>query len=103
MSSLVKLLNGICSLLYKREYKRFISDCDIRKVQEKYLLKLVRKNSKTVYGRKFDFKNIRSYEDFAKKVPLCTYEDYEPYINAMADGENNVLTKERPILFEVTP
>lgn len=102
MSAEGKLLNGICSLLYKGEYRRFISGCDIRGVQEKYLLKLLRKNCRTVYGRKYDFGNIRSYEDFAEKVPLCTYEDFEPYINAMADGERNVLTKEGLILFELT-
>lgn len=102
MSAESKLLNGICSLLYRREYRRFIAPCDIRKIQTEYLLKLLKINSQTVYGRKYDFGSIQSYEDFAQKVPLSVYEDYEPYIRAMADGERGVLTKEDVLLFELT-
>ncbi|MBQ2264702.1 MAG: GH3 auxin-responsive promoter family protein, partial [Oscillospiraceae bacterium] len=31
------------------------------------------------YGRKYGFSGIRSYADFAERVPLSVYEDYEPY------------------------
>lgn len=102
MSAESKILNGICSLLYRREYRRFTSPCDIGKIQTEYLLKLLQKNSETVYGRKYGFGSIQSYEDFAEKVPLSVYEDYEPYIRAMADGERGVLTKEEVLLFELT-
>lgn len=102
MSVESKILNGICSLLYRQEYRRFTSSCDIRKIQTEYLLKLLKKNSETVYGRKYGFGSIQSYEDFAKRVPLSVYEDYEPYIRAMAEGEHGVLTKENVLLFELT-
>lgn len=102
MSVESKILNGICSLLYRQEYRRFTSPCDIRKVQTEYLLKLLHKNAETVYGRKYGFESIRSYEDFAKRVPLSVYEDYEPYIREMADGKRAVLTKEDVLLFELT-
>ena len=102
MSAECKILNGICRLLYHREYKKFTSACNIKKVQTEYLLKLLKKNSETVYGRKYGFQSIQNYEDFAKKVPLSVYEDYEPYINAMANGETNVLTQEKITLFELT-
>lgn len=102
MSVESKILNGICSLLYRQEYRRFTSPCDIRKIQTEYLLKLLKKNSETVYGRKYGFESIQSYEDFVKRVPLSVYEDYEPYIQAMADGERGVLTKEDVLLFELT-
>ena len=102
MSVESKILNGICSLLYRQEYRRFTSPCDIRKIQTEYLLKLLKKNSETVYGRKYGFGSIHSYEDFVKRVPLSIYEDYEPYIRAMADGERGVLTKEDVLLFELT-
>ncbi len=102
MSLLCRILNGICCLLYSREYRRFISPCNIREVQERYLLKLLEKNASTVYGRKYCFDKIKSYADFAASVPLTVYEDYEPYISAMAEGESNVLTAERIKLFELT-
>jgi len=102
MSLSCRVLNGICRFLYRREYKKFIRSCDVENVQRKYLKDLLKKNTGTVYGKKYGFKNIKTYEDFARKVPITVYEDYEPYINAIADGEKLVLTKEEVRLFEVT-
>lgn len=45
MSVESRILNGICSLLYRQEYKKFTSPCDIKKIQTEYLLKLLKKNS----------------------------------------------------------
>ncbi len=98
----IRLLNGLCRLLYKGEYERFISPCNIGRVQAEYLTALLKKNADTVYGRKYGFGKIRCYKDFAKRVPLTKYEDYEPYIKAMANGAENVLTSERVLLFELT-
>lgn len=97
-----RLLNGLCRLLYKREYERFISPYNISRVQGEYLKSLLKKNADTVYGRKYGFDGIRSYKDFSERVPLTKYEDYEPYIRAMADGAENVLTSEHIMLFELT-
>lgn len=102
MSAVCKVLNGICRLLYKREYKKFTSPCSIEKVQRDYLLKLIKRNADTVYGKKYGFCRIKSYEDFARQVPLTVYEDYEPYITASASGEKNVLTSDEITLFELT-
>lgn len=102
MSLECRILNGICRLLYRGEYRRFSADCDVEQVQREYLMKLLKRNSDTVYGRKYGFENIRSYEDFAERVPLTVYEDYEPYIEAAARGEKRILTKERIALFELT-
>ena len=99
---LCRILNRICCLLYSGEYRRFTAPCNVGKVQERYLRELLCKNADTVYGRKYGFGSIRSYDDFAADVPLTVYEDYEPYISAMAQGEDNVLTAERIKLFELT-
>lgn len=102
MSIECKVLNGICRLLYRKQYRQFIAPCRVGEVQNHYLSKLLKKNRDTVYGRKFNFRNITSYEEFAEKVPLTVYEDYEPYIDAAANGENHVLTREKIMLFELT-
>lgn len=102
MSLKCKILNGIGCSLYRREYRRFVKKQDISKLQNQYLMRLLHKNANTQYGKKYDFKNIKTYEEFAKKVPLTVYEDYEPYIEAMAEGQKDVLTKERILLFELT-
>lgn len=96
------LLNRICRLLYRGEYRRFMKPCSVKQVQTRYLLDLLRKNSETTYGKRYGFSEIRSYEEFAEKVPLTVYEDYEPFINEISDGKKNILTSEDVTLFEPT-
>ncbi len=102
MSIQCRILNGICRLLYRNEYRRFMRVRDVKAVQETYLKKLLWENRDTQYGRTYDFAGITSYEEFAKKVPLTKYEDYEPYLDAIGNGEKQVLTKEDVLLFELT-
>lgn len=75
---------------------------DVERVQMSCLKKLLKKNADTVYGKRYGFSEIKSYEDFAERVPLTVYEDYEPYIKAAANGEKRVLTAEDVTLFELT-
>jgi len=58
----------------------------------KLLKKIIRTNSGTEFGRAHDFKNIKSLEDFRKKVPVSNYEDYAPQIERVKNGEDNILT-----------
>lgn len=102
MSTESKILNRICRLLHYGTYRKFLSPCSVRKIQARYLKRLLRKNGRTVYGQRYGFQNIKNYEDFATKVPLTVYEDYEPYIRAMETGAKAVLTKEKIRLFELT-
>jgi len=102
MSLKCKILNGICCVLYRGEYRRFMTGRDIHKIQLQYLMRLLKKNANTQYGKKYNFKNIKSYEDFARIVPLTVYEDYESYIDTIADGQKRVLTNEDILLFELT-
>ena len=60
--------------------------------QEDFVMRLVRENAKTEYGRNNGFKNIRNISDFKRCLPLTTYSDYTPYIERIANGERNVLT-----------
>ncbi len=56
------------------------------------LMKLLQDNKDTEYGRKFDFANIHTIEDYQKKVPVVVYDDLAPYLERMMEGEKNVLT-----------
>ena len=57
------------------------------------LMRLIRENEDTEYGRKYDFRDIRSYADYARKVPFSEYKDYEPYIERMIVwGDKNLIT-----------
>ena len=41
---------------------------------------LIKKGSKTIFGFDNDFKNIKSYKDFVKKVKIRDYEEIKIYI-----------------------
>lgn len=48
------------------------------------------KAEETIYGQKYGFKDINSYEDFQRQVPIVSYEDFEPYIDMARKGEKNI-------------
>ncbi len=56
------------------------------------LMKLLDDNKDTEYGKKYDFANIKTIEDYQKKVPVVTYDDIAPYLERMMEGERNILT-----------
>lgn len=59
-------------------------------VQLEVLAELVDTAKGTEFGRKYGFADIRSYEDFARNVPLSAYEDFEPLITRARQGEENI-------------
>lgn len=62
------------------------------KKQEKLLMKLMRDNKSTVYGKANNFDKVHSIEDYQNIVPLSTYADYEDYVHRMANGEKGLIT-----------
>jgi len=69
-------------------------------LEDKKLSQIISKNKNTAYGKIFSFDKIKTIADYQKHLPITTYEDYAPYIERIATGEQNVLTKERVIMFE---
>jgi hypothetical protein len=51
-------------------------------------------NADTGFGRRHGFSEIKTYEEFARRVPLAGYDDLEPWIKRIQSGENRVLTAE---------
>ena len=61
-------------------------------VNTELLMKILKENSDTEYGRKYGFSDIHSIEEYQKKVPVTRYDDYIPYISRMVkNGEQNIL------------
>ena len=60
--------------------------------QEEFVMRLIRENANTDYGRIHGFDHIRSLDDYRRYVPLTAYEDYRPYVDRIASGNRNVLT-----------
>lgn len=70
--------------------------------QEKLLLSLVDTAKKTLFGRTYDFENIKSVKDFQGKVPVADYEDLKPYIEKVKRGQRDILWIETPEYFAKT-
>ena len=59
-------------------------------VQNELLFKLLNKAKNTEVGNTYNFSNINTYKEFAKKVPIQQYESIEPYIERARKGEQNI-------------
>lgn len=70
--------------------------------QQELLLRLVHKAEKTLFGLAHGFKNIHSYEDFKRLVPLQDYESLKPYIDKTVHGDRNILWPEKPLYLAKT-
>lgn len=64
-----------------------------KEIQQQQLFSMLSKASNTVFGLAHGFGRISTYAEFVEKVPLTTYEDFEPYIHRAREGEKNVLWK----------
>ena len=64
---------------------RRLDRMDAAAVQEKQLLKLVRKAAETRFGREHGFEHIHSVSDFQARVPLRDYEDFFRVVGDSAD------------------
>lgn len=79
---------GICEHI-----KLFLYSKNAIKKQEKVLLKLMKDNKTTEYGKKNNFKNVNSIEEYQNIVPFSDYLDYEDYVMRMAhNGEKGLIT-----------
>src|SRR5699024_6974525 len=59
-------------------------------VQKELLEKLLLKAKDTEVGRKYDFASIHSYKEFARRIPITTYEDIFQDIERSRRGESNI-------------
>ena len=73
----------------QKELAKHYTDPD--SLQESVLKYLVGKGRNTEYGRDHMFDSIMGYDDFAKNIPINTYEELKGDIDRMRHGEENVL------------
>jgi hypothetical protein len=66
------------------------------------LMKIVRANESSVFGRKHNFDKIRSLADWQRYVPQTNYDELQPYIEPLLMGANGQLTTEPVIMFATT-
>src|SRR5437868_4300322 len=59
------------------------------------LRNLLKRHAQTAFGKAHRFDQIYSYEEYAERVPLSHYDDFEPWIARIRNGEPQVLTSDR--------
>ncbi len=75
-------------------FKRALDDP--ARAQEKRLAEYVRNGADTAFGNEHGFAEIKTYEQFARRVPIRDYDELEPWIDRIKHGEQRVLTL-RPV------
>lgn len=92
MINLTPLARAIFSHRVKKSL-RWVGDGE--QAQRDQLAWLIAKARRTHWGESHHYETIRSYEDFAQKVPVSTYEDLAPWIMRQLGGEKDVLWRGR--------
>lgn len=59
-------------------------------VQNELLHNLIQTAKDTEFGKKYDFSSLLTYQQFCERVPLYTYEEFEPMIERSRQCEQNI-------------
>jgi len=101
------LVTGLANHLWQascwpawRQFRR--AAVRLEQVQRSALRDCLVASRDTEYGQRHRFGAISSVESFQEKVPVTSYEDYLEYVEAIGDGQPNVLTADPVVMFEVT-
>jgi phenylacetate-coenzyme A ligase PaaK-like adenylate-forming protein len=60
-------------------------------VQNEWMHRLVKEAQETEFGKKYNFSNIHTYDQFKSEIPLNDYETLKPYIERTRRGEQNLI------------
>jgi GH3 auxin-responsive promoter len=75
---------------------------DPRRAQEALLLGYLRENASTAFGRAHGFARIRRMAEYQDLVPLARWADVAPWVDRIAAGERDVLTRSPVRVLEPT-
>lgn len=87
----IPLFNSIASWLLKKRYHQIELFLKYPgEVQQEVLQQLLDLAEDTQLGKQYDFDSIGNYEEFRSRVPIVTYEEFEPLIERTRKGEQNI-------------
>lgn len=87
----IPLVNSIASWFLKKRFHQIELFLKYPiEVQEELLLNLITKAKNTEIGKRYHFDEIKSYAQFAERIPITTYEENEPHIERSRRGESNI-------------
>ena len=87
----IPLINSIAAWFLKKRFHQIELFLKYpNEVQNELLMTLVDFARETETGKKFGFESIKNYSDFANRVPITNYEEYQSVIERSRNGENNI-------------
>ena len=87
-----EVINSIASWLIKKRVHQI--ELFIKypiEVQEEVRRKLLHDAKNTVWGQKYGYAELPNAEQYANRVPVSSYEQLQPYIERVMQGETNIL------------
>ncbi len=70
--------------------------------QENTLERLIQIYQQSKYGKDHHSETISTYDDYRQSFPVRSYEEYEPLIRRVMEGETSLLLNEKPIGWAIT-
>ncbi len=87
----IHLFHSIASWLLKKRYHQIELFLKYpAEVQQEVLHQLLDIAGETEIGRRYEFSSIQSYQTFAERLPIVSYEEIEPLIERSRKGEQNI-------------
>jgi hypothetical protein len=86
------LLNSVISWLMKKRMHQI--DLFLKyphDVQSEWFKTLISKAEDTEWGKIYDYKSIKNYDQYRERIPISNYDDLKPFIDRTRAGEQNVL------------
>lgn len=100
MGSLLAMSVRLRGVLFRRAFER--ATHDPQAAQAKLLQDILSHNRETEYGRKHSFSKLKNGKAYAAAVPIKTFSDLAPDVEKMINGQENILTADQPVLFNIT-
>jgi auxin responsive GH3 family protein len=66
-------------------------------VQERVLKEILTSNAETEYLQKYHINGATDRDSFKSKIPMVTYEDLQPQIQRIANGDKSPILSSHPI------
>ncbi|MGB1308878.1 MAG: GH3 auxin-responsive promoter family protein [Oceanihabitans sp.] len=87
----IPIVNSIASWFLKKRFHQIELFLKYpNEVQNELLLNLIETAKDTEIGKQYDFASIKTYSQFAERVPVSAYEDLQNSIERSRKGEHNI-------------
>ena len=95
---MIKALGAkIYARIVHRKNQKWITDPI--EAQKKVFRRLIKRGINTRFGREHNFNQIKRQKEFQSAVPIRDYEGLKQYIDAVLEGESDVLWPGRPLYY----